>query len=67
MGCGCNKRRQVTAAGERVGYYVIRPDGTEVPKVSEGESAFMSALEANAEVRAAGGGTIRVWKRKPAR
>jgi hypothetical protein len=42
--------------GETLGYIVILPDGTQLP--SDGAS-FLSVLEAKAEVRRAGGGTIK--------
>lgn len=64
MGCGCGgkRKRTVTAAGERVGYYVTFPDGTEMPKVSAGEAPFLSQLEAKVAL-GTGGGTIRTVRR----
>jgi hypothetical protein len=73
MGCGCGRRRTGTPVKrngrtvgytEVVGYYAVLPNGTEIPKVTEGESPFMSDRQAWAEVRAAGGGTIRSVKRR---
>lgn len=43
--------------GETLGYIVILPDGTQVP--AEGQAPFFSVVEAKAEVRRAGGGTVR--------
>ena len=57
MGCGCSKRNRVTPGGTTVGFIVILPNGTQVPPA--GEAPFMSQVEAKAEVRQAGGGTIR--------
>lgn len=62
MGCGCSSRARAAAAGVSVsGYRVTRPDGTVVPP--EGAAPFFSLAEARAEVRAAGGGTVRTETR----
>ncbi|UYL88122.1 hypothetical protein SEA_EVAA_11 [Gordonia phage Evaa] len=55
MGCSCGKRRSVTAGGETLGYQVVYPDGTSTPE----ETPLFSMVEARAEVRRAGGGTIK--------
>lgn len=57
MGCACGKRRLVSAGGETLGYRVTLPNGTVVPP--EDQPPFFSHPEARAEVRAAGGGTVR--------
>lgn len=63
MGCGCAGRTRAAAGGfEILGYRVIRPDGTVVPPV--GQPPFFSTVEARAEQRAAGGGTIERVDRK---
>ena len=46
---------------EIVGYRVTLPDGTVVPP--EGQAPFFSQAEARAEVRGAGGGTVRTVTR----
>jgi hypothetical protein len=56
MGCNCGKRGQVYVGGETLGYIVILPDGTQLPPNGE---VYFSVLEAKAEVRRAGGGTIK--------
>jgi len=61
LGCGCSKQRRAAAAV--LGYYVILPDGSEIPPVSAGAAPFLSPIEARVEVRRAGGGTIRTVKR----
>jgi hypothetical protein len=64
MGCACGKRRgSGTAAkpGELIGYSVTYPNGTSSPEAAP----FMTIAEAKAEVRMAGGGTIRKMVRKP--
>lgn len=63
MGCGCSKRSRYAAAGmEITGYRVTLPDGRVVPPV--GNPPFLSQIEAKAEVRAAGGGTVRTEANK---
>lgn len=61
MGCACGKRRAVTAGGETLGYQVIYPDGTETSV----DEPFFSLVEAKAEIRKAGGGTIKRLTKKP--
>lgn len=63
MGCACGKRRGSTTAarpGDVIGYSVTYPDGTSTPD----NAPFMTIAEAKAEVRMAGGGTIRKLVRK---
>lgn len=63
MGCGCSKRARAHASGlEITGYRVTLPDGTVVPPTNM--PPFLSQIEAKAEVRAAGGGTVRTETRK---
>ena len=63
MGCGCSKRARAAAAGVQImGYRVTRPDGTVVPPVDQ--PPFLSQIEAKAEVRMAGGGTVRTESKK---
>lgn len=57
IACGCSKRKQVYAGGETSGYIVILPDGSQVP--AAGDAPFFSLPEAKAEVRRAGGGTVK--------
>lgn len=57
----------MTNGGVVTGYYVILPDGSELPKVSQGEPPFLSVMEARVEIRRAGGGTMRQVKRPAAR
>ncbi|UJE15665.1 hypothetical protein SEA_LIGMA_10 [Gordonia phage Ligma] len=61
MGCACGKRRPTSAGGETLGYLVTYPDGTSTPE----DAPLFSIFEAKAEVRAAGGGTIKRLVRKP--
>lgn len=61
MGCNCGKRRPTTAGGETLGYLVTYPNGDTTPE----DAPLMSIFEAKAEVRAAGGGTIKRLVRKP--
>ncbi|QNL30137.1 hypothetical protein SEA_MARIOKART_10 [Gordonia phage Mariokart] len=61
MGCNCGKRRSASAGGQTLGYLVTYPDGTSTPE----DAPLMSVFEAKAEVRAAGGGTIKRLVRKP--
>lgn len=62
MGCACGARARARAAGtEIVGYRVILPDGTVYPP--EDQPPLFSLPEARAEVRAAGGGTVRTITR----
>lgn len=59
MGCACGKRRSATPkAGDLLGYSVTYPDGTTSP------APYMTIAEAKAEIRMAGGGTIRKLVRK---
>ncbi len=62
MGCACGKRRAAGVAkpGDVLGYSVTYPDGTSTPEAAP----FMTIAEAKAEVRMAGGGTIRKLVRK---
>lgn len=63
MGCACGKRRASGVAaqpGELVGYSVTYPDGTSTSE----DAPFLTIAEAKAEVRSAGGGTIRKLVRK---
>ena len=63
MGCSCGKRRGVGVAakpGDLIGYSVTYPDGTATPEAAP----FLTIAEAKAEVRMAGGGTIRKLVRK---
>lgn len=60
MGCGCGRPR---TGGETVGYRVVLPDGVEVPPA--GQAPFLTVVEAKAEIRVAGGGTIRRVVRNP--
>ena len=63
MACGCSKRARYKAAGiEVTGYRVTLPDGTVVPRTDL--PPFLSQAEAKAEVRMAGGGTVRTESRK---
>ena len=63
MGCGCSKRARAHAAGvEIMGYRVTLADGTVVPRADL--PPFLSQAEARAEVRMAGGGTVRTESRK---
>lgn len=63
MGCGCSKNARYKAAGmEITGYRVTLPDGTVVPPVDK--PPFLSQVEAKAEIRAAGGGTVRTEANK---
>lgn len=63
MGCGCSKRARAAAAGVQImGYRVTLADGTVVPRVDL--PPFLSQAEARAEVRMAGGGTVRTESRK---
>ena len=62
MGCNCGKRRApgVAKPGDVLGYSVTYPDGTTTPAAAP----FLTVAEAKAEVRMAGGGTIRKLVRK---
>jgi hypothetical protein len=63
MGCGCSKRRAAGVAakpGDLIGYSVTYPDGSTSPE----SAPFLTIAEAKAEVRMAGGGTIRKLVRK---
>ncbi|QGH80021.1 hypothetical protein SEA_NHAGOS_10 [Gordonia phage NHagos] len=60
MGCNCGKRRSVSAGGQTLGYIVTYPDGTTTPE----DAPFLTITEAKAEVRQAGGGTIKRLVRK---
>lgn len=63
MGCGCSKRARAAASGMDItGYRVTLPDGTVVPPADS--PPFLSQIEARAEVRAAGGGTVRTEAHK---
>lgn len=63
MACGCSKRARARAAGvEIVGYRVTLPDRTVIPP--ENSAPLLSLAEARAEVRTAGGGTVRTITRK---
>lgn len=61
MACGCNKRRVAGTPQEILGYRVTLPDGTQVPPADQ--AGFFSVVEARAEVRRNGGGTVRVVRR----
>jgi hypothetical protein len=67
VGCNCRKSRPPAGGGSYTGYYVVLPDQTEVPKVSQGEAPFSWAMEARVEIRRAGGGTMRTMIRNAAR
>jgi hypothetical protein len=62
VGCNCGKRRApgVAKPGDVLGYSVTYPDGTTTPDAAP----FLTVAEAKAEVRMAGGGTIRKLVRK---
>ncbi len=65
MPCSCGKRRASgpnARPGDTLGYSVTYPDGTSSPE----NALFMTIAEAKAEVRMAGGGTIRKIVRKAA-
>lgn len=63
MGCSCGKRRSAGAKpGDILGYTVTYPDGT----ASSEAAPFLTIAEAKAEVRMAGGGTIRKLVRRAA-
>ena len=67
--CGCRKSRagSPNPPGAVRGYYAVLSDGTEVPKVSQGEKPFLSSFEARVEASKAGGGTVYPLKQAAAR
>jgi hypothetical protein len=64
MGCACGGKRRASGVaakpGDLIGYSVTYPDGTSSPE----SAPFLTIAEAKAEVRMAGGGTIRKLVRK---
>lgn len=74
MGCNCGKARGAAGragAGVTLGFYVILPDKTLMPRgvnpedPSAGEPPYFFYTEAHSEVVLNGGGTVRRLRRDP--